>query len=240
MPLIKQANSNSLVRDAIVLDLGDLRRQADAIVEEAQTEAGRLLDTARAEAARITRDAAPEGRAQGIAAGRIEGERLGRAEAVKQVSDQLAELMRRWTDAIERWERERAAMMLGAREDVIALAIEIARKVVHRRIEVDSSLVVDQVESALAMVARPTSLRIAVHPADRPLVEQAMPAIIARLADAASIALVEREDIQRGGCILSTAGGEIGANISTQIDRLAESLLPARHALQAGPPEQSA
>lgn len=240
MPLIKQANSNSLVRDAIVLDLGDLRRQADAIVEDARVEAAALLAAARSEAEEITRNAAPEGRAQGIAAGRIEGERLGRADAIKQVSDQLAQLMRRWTDAIDRWERERAAMMLAAREDVIALAIEIARNVVHRRIEVDPSLVVDQVESALAMVARPTSLRIAVHPADRALVEEALPAIVVRFADAASIALVEREDVERGGCIVSTAGGEIDANISTQIERLAESLLPARRAHQADPPEQTA
>ena len=48
----------------------------------------------------------------------------------------------------------------------------------HRTIEADPSLVRDQVAEALQLVAEPTALELRVNPADRDILEQAMPELV--------------------------------------------------------------
>jgi flagellar biosynthesis/type III secretory pathway protein FliH len=56
-------------------------------------------------------------------------------------------------------------------KDVIRFAFAIGKKVVHRIVATDAAVVIDQVAAALAMVSHATSIEIAIHPEDRPLVE---------------------------------------------------------------------
>ena len=79
MPIVKKIHARELLRSAVVLDLGDVGREAADLIEVARNEAESLLADARIEAARLTECAAEIGRAEGMALRRACGQALGPA-----------------------------------------------------------------------------------------------------------------------------------------------------------------
>jgi flagellar assembly protein FliH len=80
------------------------------------------------------------------------------------------------------------------------------------------------------LLSEPTNVKIALHPEDRALIEDMLPRLHQSLQDGVHIGLVDDPALARGGCVLSTKGGDIDASIDTQVRRLAEALLPERAA----------
>jgi len=229
MPVIKNANSTTMVRDAVVLDLGDLRRQAEGVLERARAEGEAMLAQARAEAAAIAprarEEARKQGLEQGLREGREQGAAKGRAEAFEESRAAIDNVIAGWTEALERWERDRGAMFLEAREDVLALALAIAERVCHRVVEVDPACVVDQIAAALSIAAVRSTARVRMNPGDRAVVDQAWPALVQRLSQCAHAKVEDDPSIERGGCRVITDHGSIDASISLQIDRIVDTLL---------------
>lgn len=243
MALIKHSQAASVTRDALVLDLGDLRAQADRILADARAQAERIRRDAKAEATRLTERAAEDGRAaghaEGLEAGRAEGREAAHAEAVEEFRAQFDALTRDWQAALDRWNRDRNRMMLEAREDVIRLALAVARKIVHRHVDVDPAVVEDQIVEALRLVSEPGRLVVRVHRDERERVESVLPDLLQTLDEDRDVCVVDDDSVEPGGCIVATAGGEIDATLKTQLDRIARALLPGDgHRL--GPPAAKA
>ncbi|HWB19052.1 MAG TPA: FliH/SctL family protein [Phycisphaerales bacterium] len=229
MALIKGATTDRLVKDAMVLDLADLGLQAERMMVQAKQTANELVAKAQAEANRLVSSADGRGYAEGFqrgeAAGRIAGEQAAREEVKKAFSERLEELSEKWLAALERWEGERRDMYLEAKEDVARFAVEVARKVVRRKVESDSMIVQDQVAGALSALNRPTALTIRVNPDERKVIEEVMPKLKAGLETCEHIRLVDDERVGKGGCIVQTTGGAVDARIETQMDRIAEAIV---------------
>lgn len=242
MPLLKSAHTTPMVKDAIVLDFGDLRGQADRLLDRAREEADAIRDEARTEAQKLIDEAAANGHAEGLERGlregRTQGAHDGRAEALERTRAELDDLLESWRGALEGWERDRATMLLEAREEVLRFAVAFAEKIVCRTIEIDSTVVIDQVAAALALVVKPSSVTVAVHPDDRPLIADALGELQSRFDGCEHVTLLEQPAIDRGGCIVSTQGGSIDATIDRQIARMVETLLPV--AGGGGQPEPTA
>ena len=232
MPLMKEQAAGRISHEAIVLDLGDLRRQGEQLKRRAQAEADRILAEARAEAARLTADAdavgRQAGRGRGLAEGLAQGRREGHAEALQQVAERLEALQAAWAAAIERWEQDRRGMVLDARQSLLELALAVAEKIVRRMPAVDPSVVVEQVAAAVEHVIRPGDIAVRVHPDDRALVEEALPGIAHACAAAEHIRLRDDAGVGRGGCVVTTGRGCIDATLERQLDRLVAALLPGR------------
>ena len=231
MALIKNAKSNRLVKEAIVLDMGDRARQAQHILSAARSEASAIIEKARIESQRLIENGDGRGYGQGhergLAEGKPKGEQQGREAAFGQYSDQLAQLIANWSAGLQKWEADRAAMYQDAREEIIRFAFALGRKVAHRIVKTDPTVVRDQVESALTILSRPTSVEIMIHPADRRLIEEALPSIIAAASAAHHVNVREDASVNHGGCIIATpGGGRIDATIDAQLDRIAEALVP--------------
>jgi len=232
MPLLKHNDTSRIDHEAVVLDLGDLRRQGETMKQRAREEAQRILDDARAEAARLTSDAQQIGQQQGFEAGHAQGIEQGRQEghaaALEQSNEQLAKLQEAWVNAGQQWDAERRNMVLDARQSLLELAIRIAEKVTKRVPSVDPSVVADQVAAAIEHVVRPGDVSIRIHPEDRSLVDQALPDLVQSCASAEHVKLIDDAAIERGGCIVATQRGRIDATLDTQLNRLIEALLPGR------------
>ena len=230
MAVIKNVHADRLAKQAVVLDLGDLGRQADRIVGDARTEAERITAAARAEAQKLIDSAADRGYQQGhergLQEGREAGEREGRARAVQKFEPQLEQLINAWTAALERWETDRGEMLLAAREDVVRFAVAVAQKVVMRVVKADSTVIEDQLAEALALLSRPTTIVVSVHPNDRTIVEAVLPRLLSRLQQCEQASVRDDETLTPGGCVVATAGGRIDAAIETQLDRIARTLVP--------------
>lgn len=237
MALIRSANAANLMRDAVVLDLGDLQRQGSAIIARAQSEAERIIAEAKAERERILDGAAEQGRTEGLARGVDQGRKLGaeqaRVEALGARQQELEALIGAWREQLAAFSAQRDSFVQAAERDVIRLAVLIAEKIVKRQIAADPSVVIDQVRSVLGTVIRPTEAVLAVHPEDRPLVESALAGLLAQFPAVRNVSLVEDGRVARGSCVArmrdpetAGAGGEVDASIDEQLGRILSVLLP--------------
>lgn len=243
MAVIKNLQTDRILKKAVVLDLGDLENQGEHLLNQARAEAKRIISEAQLESQRLIDGAAGKGYEEGLQRGIEEGHRQGAEEARGQILEEytgvLMTLQERWIEAMNRWETERSEMLLIAREEILTFAFVLAEKIVHRVIEFDPDVVKDQIVAALRLITNPTSVRIVVNPQDRELLEFALPEIIERIHELEHIELLEDESLLRGGCRVITKGGEIDATIDTQFSRIVETLLPDSRRQDSGSTQDS-
>ncbi len=228
MALIKGKNAAGLVQDAIVLDFGDLRRQADRLKHTARTSAEKIIQEAESHADDLRESARKLGHEEGYASGRREGlesgRKDGRAEAMAAWEPRFKALEAAWVAAAMQWDAERRQMLLEARQSLLKLAIRMAEKIVHKAPTVDPSIVVQQVAQAISHVAGPCDVTIRIHPDDRPLVQECLPQLLSQFAQIEHAKLADDAAIAPGGCVVTYGKGRIDATLQTQLDRLIDAL----------------
>jgi flagellar assembly protein FliH len=231
--------AREIAREAMVLDLADIRRQGELIVEQARKRAEKLIADAQAERARLIAGAAEKGRedgkTQGIAEGRKAGAQQGREAAMKEYKAKVDAIVATWTAATAELTAARESMLSEARTDLIRLAAGIAEKIVKRHVQVNPETVVDQLEAVLRVVMHASELVVAVNPDDRGVLAEAVPELLARFDGVKHVALVDDAGLARGSCVVrtrqstgSSGGGEIDASIATQLERIVEAIVPSR------------
>lgn len=230
MPVLKQHYNTPAMREAIVLDLGDIGAQASRIRAAAETQARQIIEKAQAKAEQIARQTAAEAREEGYAAGLeqglAEGREQGYAESLAQSAEQLRQLTEAWSQVATDWEQQRTEMEREARQAVIEFALRAAEKIVHRVIEIDETVVVDQAAQALSMVLSAHDASVRMHPVDRPMLEDALPDLLKELSTLEHIELVDDETVTPGGCVVAFGQGRVDATIETQVQRLVDLILP--------------
>lgn len=230
MALIRSSNAGAAVQSAIVLDLGDLRRQAELVRLRAQEEAKAILEEARREAARLTERAADEGfakgRGDGYDAGYAQGVAKGQADALAERKGELETLQSQWSGALDEFISRRHGLMLEAQADLVQLAIMIAERVIHRAIEFDPTVINHQLAEALGVVAQQTAVVVRVNSADLDQTRTTMPRILSALGDTGDIRIEADDSISPGGLTLRGGDTEVDARIETQLERIVEALLP--------------
>lgn len=233
MAMIRRAELNDMIHAPVAMDLEDLRRRAAGIREAAVAEAQRIVAEAKSERERLLAGARERGHAEGLAKGLAEGRAKGEAEAggkaLEEHRQRLDALAESWAGALAAFERAREEMLAEARDDVLALALAIARKVTHRAVACDPGVVVEQLARVLSMQARPTGLTVAVHPDELEAVRAALPTVASALGAGAHARLEPDGSLARGSCVVRTdGGGSVDAGIDLQLDRIVADLLPGR------------
>ncbi len=235
MTLVKAHAAARHLGGAVSYELADYRAEAHRLITEARAEAERLVREARAESQRIRTEAADKGRIEGMASsreegfalGKSEGEALGRKEAQAAYADRLGLLSEHWQESLALWEVSRDALMREARKGVLQLALGIASRVVQRMIRADPDVAAGQLEMALELLGKATAVTVACSVEDRELLEANLPLIVERLGATLDVTFVADPSISRGGVIVRVAEGGVDATIETQMDRIADALLPA-------------
>ncbi len=236
MAVIKNAQSATSAKRAIVLDLGDLRRQAETLQREGMATAKQIVEEAVRERERLLHGAREEGFAagkkEGIEKGLEEGRKEGHAEALKASSRNLNALTEGWARGLGDLEESRERIMHEARADLLRLAVAIAERVTKRVVECHPEATRDQLEAALALTMNPTRLVVEVCARDMPATTEALPALVERLKAGAHARIQENETLSPGSVVVRTENGTVDATIETQLQRLAEMLVPAREAAE--------
>lgn len=229
MALIKQANSTAASRDAIVLNLGDLRREAERMRDEAFAERDRILSEARAERDRIMAGASEAGYDAGYARGLEQGTAKGESEGGERAYDECRDRVKAFEESFETVlaavEEEREQVIREAKSDLLLFACAFAERVTKRVIELDHTVVDTQLEAALKLVLGSTRLTVAIHPDDREVAGRIAPVIARRRICDSPVEFVEDEALARGSVVLRTDKGMIDATVDTQIERIVSALL---------------
>jgi len=144
---------------------------------------------------------------EGEAAGRVQGQ----AE-VRPVLEQLARTAKELAALRPRLREQ-------AEEDLIRLAVAIARRVVRRELTVDPHTITGLVKAALEQLAAGETARLRVHPEHesivRALVTEAGRGVITVAGDAS---------LARGSAIFETARGNLDASAETQLAEIERGL----------------
>jgi flagellar assembly protein FliH len=162
---------------------------------------------------KLREQAHSEGYADGFEQGRLAGLGEGRQQCCV-LAEQLASLAREFSIELSRAD-ERLA------EEVLDLALDVAKAVLKKGLETRADLVIPVVREALRYlpaVQQPAMLFL--HPDDAAHVKECLQDDLAQ----ADWRIVEDPNIQRGGCRVETASNQIDASIGTRWQRIARAL----------------
>jgi len=237
----------------------EAKKQADAIIAEAESrafaevkrrtdEAERIRQEAEDEAKRITEEARRLSESQlkemeqkveeirktafdeGYAKGREEGYESGKAE-VNRLIEQLHTIIDK---AIEK----RNEIIEESETQIINLVLLIAKKVVKVISENQKNVVVNNVIQALRKLKSRGDVVIKVNLRDVELTSEHIKDFMRMVENVKSITVVEDSTVDVGGCIIETDFGEIDARISSQLHEIEEKILEISPIRARGEPEE--
>lgn len=229
MAMIKHAKSTQASRDAIVLNLGDLRMEAERMREAALAERDRIIADAKSERDRIMAGASEAGYdagyAEGLTQGRSKGEEQGMEQAYAECAERVKGFEQSLQDSLEGVDRERATCLREAKTDLLLFACAFAERVTKKMVELDPGVIDAQLDASLKLVLGSTRLHIAIHPDDRAVCERVAPVLARRRVSESPVQFIEDAAIGRGSVVVRTDKGVIDATIESQIERMVSSLL---------------
>lgn len=151
-------------------------------------------------------DRLADAHAQGVAHGREVAER-----AFAEERERLLSTVRDIT-ALRR-------QVLGAAEhDVMQLAVGMARRVLHREVQLDPDILLSMAHVALGRLGDRPVATIRLHPEDLATINQQ--AVIPE-----GVTLVADQEVPRGGCRIVSSSGEIDLGVDAQMTELSRVLL---------------
>ena len=154
------------------------------------------------------RQAYESGFREGEAAARQRSESQVR-EAVEKLAATVVELAATRGDAIRR-----------AEADLVRLAIEIARRILHREISLDPSALEALIGAALEKLRSQEVYRVRVHPAQ----EQPVRACLRQIGRDPDVEVVSDASQPRGGVVFEISRGSLDASVETQLREIEHGL----------------
>jgi flagellar assembly protein FliH len=146
-----------------------------------------------------------------------EAKQAGRAEAEAtlrtQISGQFDAINLRLARSIEELSSHQAVLRRDAEQDVVKLAIAIARKVLYREISVDPEALLGLVKVALEKIEAREIHRVRVHPDQTRGVEHALQSIGAPR----QIEVYGDPGLEHGAAIFETSRGSLDVSVETQL-----------------------
>ncbi|MEJ7617332.1 MAG: FliH/SctL family protein [Pyrinomonadaceae bacterium] len=197
-----------LVASAVDAEAADA---AVAVMSAQRTEerAQQILADALAQAAEIEREARDKGMTEAQAA------------VAAETAQALAPIRERLTQTLDELAHLRTSIALRAERDLVRLALEIAKKVVHREVTIDHEIALTLARVALSRIHHRAVATIHLHPEDYNFVSLHRE----KLNGNSSIELVEDRSIGRGGCLVETEMGDVDARIEQQFSEIESGLL---------------
>ncbi len=159
----------------------------------------------------------------GLEKGTDEGEKTGFEQAAKKLEPLLGSLQQ----GILQLKNLRQDTYQRIENEVVDLAMAIARKVICREIEVDKEVVVCVAREALAKVEAPGKIKIKLNPADLQFIDETKYQLSELIGNIDNVTLEAEGSIQSGGCVVETDLGEIDARIENQLQAVEESFRSA-------------
>lgn len=236
MSVIRHPVAEQVVRDAIGLRLDDIAKQAASLLASAEQQALATVQTATEERRCLIENAHKEGFTTGFDLGKEEGLSLGREEgfaaAVAESSERIDTICVKWNAAISDIEHHREMMFSKARQDLVAFAVELASRIVHRTVEHNPEVMAGVLDDAIRHVMLPATLVIRTDPASATVLSRVSTELGRRFGTESAVRVEVDELLPAGSCVVSSSHGtQVDSSVQTQLDRLVDVILPDRGAV---------
>ena len=147
---------------------------------------------------------------------RRQGFEEGQAAAGKAYAAQLEAMQVKLARTIEEITSLRPRFRQEAERDVVALALAIARRILHRELTVDPEALLGVVKAALARMDVQEANQVRVSPQDAAMVQ----AFFQKMGIPRKIEIISDTGLAPGSVILESDRGALDASVDTQIDEI--------------------
>lgn len=225
-----KAESARPLRGSVVkpFTFDDLTREASDVLARARDEAERLVAGARREAEAIRKQAWEEGYRVGRGEGEHTGRKAGRAAAMEEASrsfeEQHRHLVASCEGLISAIEADRAAWQASARQDLVDLAMAIARKVAHVVGQRERQAVLENLEEVIRIAGARSDVTLFISPEDESAARSFARSLVDMREQWKHVRVVAEAEIEPGGCRVQWGSGAVDAGLGTQLDRIAAEL----------------
>jgi flagellar assembly protein FliH len=137
----------------------------------------------------------------------------GQNAVQQELGGQLDAMASRLARTIEELSGLRQRYRHEAEEDVIALAMAIARRILHRELTVDPDALLGLVKAALEKIEAHEVHRVRVRPEDALLVQQHLD----KMGLPQRVELIADPGLERGSAILDSSRGALDVSVETQL-----------------------
>ena len=159
---------------------------------------------------------------EGFEKGYSEGLARGIQEGQKEVRERLGRL----ESVIRELERVKERKIEELLPEIVDLSLDIARKIIHRKIEQDREIIVSVVREAIHRLGREETMTIRVNPADYDTMISNIEVLReeTRLRD---VTVEPSASVSPGGCTIETPSGEVDARVEEQIREIRDAITTA-------------
>jgi len=147
-------------------------------------------------------------------AGYDAGFEAGKAEGLKKAQAVVKQFDNAIKDAVD----QRAAMLEEARQGILKLVVQIARKVTFDAVEADPELTLNMINGVIDSLLDRSRLKVKVNPAHLPIVEQNIDQFLQGSASIKEIKIEADPRVRVGGCFIETPTGDIDARLESQFE----------------------
>lgn len=149
-----------------------------------------------------------------------QGVQEGQASARQELAGQLEAMNGRMARAIEEMSGMRQRFRQEAEEDVVKLALAVARRVLHRELTVAPDALLGLVKAALEKIEAREVHTVRIRPEDAPMVKQ----FLGKMGLPQRVEVVSDPGLERGAAIFDSSRGTLDASVETQLAEIERGL----------------
>jgi len=141
------------------------------------------------------------------------GSREGEAAARQSAASQVREVVEKLAATVAEVAATRGDVIRRAEADIVRLSIEIARRILHRELTLDTSALEALIRAALEKLRSQELYRVRVHPDQ----EQLVRGCLQEIGRDPEIEVVSDASQPRGGAVFEISRGSLDASVETQL-----------------------
>lgn len=198
----------------------DAKKKSLKIIEDAEEQKETMIDMAHARTEEILEEAKKTGYNEGYELGYREGYETGYNEG-KVKSDALI------NEAVEiknGYIYKKESLLKELEEDIIELVISIYEKLINKKNEEDSELIISLVLNGINNLDLTDKLTIITSKEDFNILEMARNEILAKASMISELDIKYDISLEKGDCILETSKGNIDVSLKNQLAEVRELL----------------
>ncbi len=146
--------------------------------------------------------------------------------------------MKQWADQIAQLEKEIDKVHEEIKKIAIPLALKAAKKIVGKEIELKPEVIIDIVSDNLQAVKQHSYVKVYVNKKDYLILEKEKEKLKSLFESLKTFALLIKEDVEAGGCVIETEAGIINARIGNKwavLEKAFEAMMKQEEAREIAP-----
>jgi len=156
--------------------------------------------------------------------GMEEGQRIAEAEFRESLERLRSEEDARIAGVLSGMSVQLASLQKTLEHDAYLFALAVAERIVKREVTLNDDVVVAQIKEAIQRIVGVESIKLRVHPSDEGIVRAHRTAFLSSLENVRDVVVETDDGMERGGCIIESASGNVDARIATQLRQIETAL----------------